>query len=247
MGGTYRSVRSTYADRPLPSKIDRRRPIEGEIDRRRSISAVDSRLTEKSTVGSRLREKKRRRRRREKEEKKKRREEERIPISPCRPRPEKGQGDNTSPAPSLPAYRRRPRVARGRDRDRFFSRARRRSISPREETDRGDIRALLAYEVAALLLRCCDAAAVLPLRHFATVMLQWRCLFATAMLLLPFNAAVASQVSLHFSSFSFFFFFLLPLLFLHRTFLINLFFSLVQTPVRTDISYVGTSVWSGTT
>ncbi|RRT44796.1 hypothetical protein B296_00041011 [Ensete ventricosum] len=138
-------------------------------------------------------------------------------------------------------------AARGRDRDRFFSRARRRSISPREETDRGDIRALLAYEVAALLLRCCDAAAVLPLRHFATVMLQWRCLFAAAMLLLPFNAAVASQVSLHFSSFSFFFFFLLPLLFLHRTFLINLFFSLVQTPVRTDISYVGTSVWSGTT
>ncbi|RWW63429.1 hypothetical protein BHE74_00029384 [Ensete ventricosum] len=97
MGGTYRSVRSTYADRPLPSKIDRRRPIEGEIDRRRSISAVDSRLTEKSTVGSRLREKKRRRRRREKEEKKKRREEERIPISPCRPRPCAGERSRRLP------------------------------------------------------------------------------------------------------------------------------------------------------
>ncbi|RZS11544.1 hypothetical protein BHM03_00042905, partial [Ensete ventricosum] len=37
-----------------------------------------------------------------------------------------------------PARGRRPRVTHGRGRDRFFSHARRRSVSPRGETDRGD-------------------------------------------------------------------------------------------------------------
>ncbi|RZR94436.1 hypothetical protein BHM03_00023124, partial [Ensete ventricosum] len=46
-------------------------------------------------------------------------------------RGEKEQGDNTSSA-----CRRRPRVAC--DRGRFFSRARRRSVSPSGEKDRGD-------------------------------------------------------------------------------------------------------------
>ncbi|RZS06385.1 hypothetical protein BHM03_00037028 [Ensete ventricosum] len=105
----------------------------------RQKSAVGGRLSEKSTVGSRLRKKKGRRRGKEKKKK---------------------RGiKNTSPAPSSPACRRRPRVAcapsppaghlhvvtargspaRGHcprvTRGRFFSRARRRSISPREETD----------------------------------------------------------------------------------------------------------------
>ncbi|RWW79839.1 hypothetical protein BHE74_00011857 [Ensete ventricosum] len=83
-------------------------------------STVGGRLSEKSTVGIRLRKNKGKRRGKEKKKK---------------------RGiKNTSPASSSPACRRRPRVARGRDRGRFFSRARRRSVSPREETDRGDLK-----------------------------------------------------------------------------------------------------------
>ncbi|RWW20947.1 hypothetical protein GW17_00014916 [Ensete ventricosum] len=67
----------------------------------------------KSTIGGQLRKKKGRRGK----GKKKKRGEERIPRQ-RRPRP--------------------PAVA-ARDRGRFFSRARRRSVSPHEETDRGDV------------------------------------------------------------------------------------------------------------
>ncbi|RRT57731.1 hypothetical protein B296_00031269 [Ensete ventricosum] len=66
----------------------------------------------------------------------------RLPSSPAgypRPRPQ---------PIFLP---RRPRVPRGRDRSRFFSRVRRRSVSPREETDRGDVgcKCKLAFAVGA--------------------------------------------------------------------------------------------------
>ncbi|RWW24951.1 hypothetical protein GW17_00010738 [Ensete ventricosum] len=46
-------------------------------------------------------------------------------------------------APSSPAGRLPAVVARGHDRSRFFSRTRRRSVSPREETDRSDLKCLI--------------------------------------------------------------------------------------------------------
>ncbi|RRT55323.1 hypothetical protein B296_00048523 [Ensete ventricosum] len=52
----------------------------------------------------------------------------------------KKEAENT-----LPARRPRPRVASARDRGRFFSLARRRSVSPREEKDRGDIAEFLSF------------------------------------------------------------------------------------------------------
>ncbi|RWW44417.1 hypothetical protein BHE74_00049815, partial [Ensete ventricosum] len=99
------------------TRTDRYRAVPPKIDHRRSISAVGGRLKKKSTVGGRLREKstvggrlrkKKGRRRRGKEEKKKRRIPRRV-LSPLAD-------------------------ARGR----FFSRARRRSVSLRGEKDRGD-------------------------------------------------------------------------------------------------------------
>ncbi|RWW24852.1 hypothetical protein GW17_00010834 [Ensete ventricosum] len=112
--GWYISVRHVTGTWParywvVPAKINRWRSISAVGGRLKKKSTIGNRLREKSTVGGRLRKKKGRR---GKEEKKKRRRK------------------NTSPA-----RRCRPRVARGR----FFSRARRRSVSPRGEKDRGDI------------------------------------------------------------------------------------------------------------
>ncbi|RZS10872.1 hypothetical protein BHM03_00042148, partial [Ensete ventricosum] len=112
-----------YVDRPLPggsaknqpstADFDCRQPIEEEIDRQRSIEReIDRRRSIEEEKG------KKKGRKRGKEEKKKRR----IPCS------------HAVLARGLPAPRRRPRVGRGR----FFSRARRRSFSPRGEKDRGD-------------------------------------------------------------------------------------------------------------
>ncbi|RWW55544.1 hypothetical protein BHE74_00037813, partial [Ensete ventricosum] len=53
-----------------------------------------------------------------------------------RKKEEEGNKEYLTRALSSPACRRRPRVARGRGR--FFSCMRRQSVSPREETDRGD-------------------------------------------------------------------------------------------------------------
>ncbi|RZR88708.1 hypothetical protein BHM03_00016336, partial [Ensete ventricosum] len=147
-----------YADRSLPggsAKIDRRRSIEGEIDRRRSISVVGGRLREKSIVGGRLREK-------GKKKKWKRRKKRKEYLFPCAilvgalsppagrqcPRAVAARG---SP---VPTRCRRPRVAgtfssargdgtpphAGRKvvtRGHFFSRARRRNVSPCGEKGRG--------------------------------------------------------------------------------------------------------------
>ncbi|RWV82959.1 hypothetical protein BHE74_00017783 [Ensete ventricosum] len=95
------------------------------------------------------------------------------------------------------------------------------------------------HTAAALLLSRCDAAAMLPLHCFVIAILQWHRLFAAVMLLLPFDAAAASKVLLHFFSFSFSFFFFpsfrLPPLFVHWTFLFNLFFFLLKASVRTTM------------
>ncbi|RWW22688.1 hypothetical protein GW17_00013102 [Ensete ventricosum] len=95
------------------------RAVPSKIDRQRSISAIGDRLREKSIVDGRLRKKKGRRRGKEKKKKRGRK--------------------NTSPSrrPRLPAGRLRTVAARGHGR--FFSRARRRSVSPCGETNRGDI------------------------------------------------------------------------------------------------------------
>ncbi|RZR74898.1 hypothetical protein BHM03_00045716, partial [Ensete ventricosum] len=66
-----------------------------------------------------------------------------------------------------PACRRRSRVARGHDRGRFFSRSRRRSVSPREETDRGDppftcCRNVCFIPVGGELVRTPDLTLVVP-------------------------------------------------------------------------------------
>ncbi|RWW55327.1 hypothetical protein BHE74_00038048, partial [Ensete ventricosum] len=81
---------------------------------------VDGRLREKLIVDGRLRKKKGRIRGKEKRKKKK-----------------EGKKEYLARAPSSPACHCRPRVV-ARGRSRFFSRARRRSISPRGEKDRGD-------------------------------------------------------------------------------------------------------------
>ncbi|RWV94720.1 hypothetical protein GW17_00042715 [Ensete ventricosum] len=94
--------------------FDRRRPIEEEIDRRWSIEReIDRRRSIEEE-----KEKKTRKRR------KKRNGEERIPRPPA------------VAAHGSPGRRRRPRVDHGRGR--FFSRARRQSVSPRREKDQGD-------------------------------------------------------------------------------------------------------------
>ncbi|RWW16853.1 hypothetical protein GW17_00019243 [Ensete ventricosum] len=99
------------------SKIDRRRRfrhwrlIEEEINRRRSIEReIDRRWSIEEEKG------KKKRKRKKKEE---------------------GKKEYLARAPSSPACRRRSWVAHGRSR--FFSRARRRSVSPRGEKDRGDV------------------------------------------------------------------------------------------------------------
>ncbi|RZS28425.1 hypothetical protein BHM03_00062006 [Ensete ventricosum] len=111
MGGTYRSAR-------LPK------------------STVGGRLSEKSTVGGRLRKKKGRRRGKEKKEEEGNKEYLASAVLARLPSPPAGRLRVVA-ARGSPARRHRPQVARGR----FFSRAKRQSISPREETDRGDIKA----------------------------------------------------------------------------------------------------------
>ncbi|RWW01652.1 hypothetical protein GW17_00035294 [Ensete ventricosum] len=96
-----------------------RLPVRGPptTERFRQKSTVGGRLREKSTVGGRLRKKKGRRRGKQKKK-------------------NEGKKEYLARAPSSPAYCRGPRVGRGRGR--FLSCARRRSVSPRGETDRGD-------------------------------------------------------------------------------------------------------------
>ncbi|RRT52093.1 hypothetical protein B296_00034324, partial [Ensete ventricosum] len=133
MSGTYRSDRLPVRGPPATGRFrqkstidDRFRPSTIDFDRRRSISTVRGRLKKKSTVGGRLREKstvgdrlrKKKGRRIGKEKKK------------------EGKKEYLARAPSSPACRCRPQVARSRDR--FFSHARRRSVSPCRETDRGN-------------------------------------------------------------------------------------------------------------
>ncbi|RWW20254.1 hypothetical protein GW17_00015651 [Ensete ventricosum] len=129
------SVRLLYVDRPLLggtienrlSTVDfgRRRSISTvNFSHRRSISTVDDRLREKSIVNSRLREKKEIRRRGKEEKKKKRRRRTYFPRTVL------------ARVSSLPAGH--PRAVATLTRERFFSRARRRNVSPRREKDRGD-------------------------------------------------------------------------------------------------------------
>ncbi|RWW31132.1 hypothetical protein GW17_00004262 [Ensete ventricosum] len=128
----YRPVRAIhtdppgyrYTDRPLPGGSVKNRPSKVDFGRRRSISTIGDRLKKKSNVGGRLREKstvdsRLRKKKGRRRGKKKRRGEERIPRPP------------TVAACGSPARRHRGR---------FFSRARRRSISPRGETNRGNHR-----------------------------------------------------------------------------------------------------------
>ncbi|RWW33565.1 hypothetical protein GW17_00001728 [Ensete ventricosum] len=112
MGGTYRSARLPVREPPATGRFCQK-------------SAVDGQLSEKSTVGDRLRKKKGRRRGKEKKEGNKEYLASAVLASAVLAR-----------LPSPPAGRLRAVAARGRGR--FFSRARRRSVSPREETDRGD-------------------------------------------------------------------------------------------------------------
>ncbi|RWV80690.1 hypothetical protein GW17_00057998, partial [Ensete ventricosum] len=95
------------------TRIARYRVVPPKIDRRRLISIVDGRLKKKSTVGGQLREKS---------------------TVGGRLRKKKGRrrGKEEKKKRKIP----RPQVARGRGR--FFSCARRRSVSPRGEKDRGD-------------------------------------------------------------------------------------------------------------
>ncbi|RWW65884.1 hypothetical protein BHE74_00026782, partial [Ensete ventricosum] len=106
----YRPVRTVHTG--LPDYRSRRF---------RQKSTVGGRLREKSTIGDQLRKKKGRRRGKEK---KQRRGEERIPRLRA----------VLARLPSPPAGRLRAIASRGR----FFSHARRRSVSQREETDLGD-------------------------------------------------------------------------------------------------------------
>ncbi|RWW47514.1 hypothetical protein BHE74_00046486 [Ensete ventricosum] len=116
-GGTYRSARLLVRGPPATGRF-------------RQKSTVGNQLREKSTVGGRLRKKKGRRRGKGK----KKRREERIPrpraILACRRR-----RPQVACAPSPPAHRRRLRAVAARGRGCFFSRTRRRSVSPRGETD----------------------------------------------------------------------------------------------------------------
>ncbi|RWW88514.1 hypothetical protein BHE74_00002607, partial [Ensete ventricosum] len=93
------------------TRIARYRVVPPKIDRRRLISIVDGRLKKKSTVGGQLREKS---------------------TVGGRLRKKKGRrrGKEEKKKRKIP----RPQVARGRGR--FFSCARRRSVSPRGEKDR---------------------------------------------------------------------------------------------------------------
>ncbi|RZS12313.1 hypothetical protein BHM03_00043732 [Ensete ventricosum] len=103
--------RSTTVD------FGRRWPIEVEIDRRRSIEReINRRRSIEEEKGKKRKRKKKKRGRKN-------------TSLARRPRPP------AVTAHGSPARRRRPRVAHGR----FFSRARRQSVSLREETDRGDV------------------------------------------------------------------------------------------------------------
>ncbi|RWW27591.1 hypothetical protein GW17_00007977 [Ensete ventricosum] len=91
----------------VPLEIDRRRPIEEEIDRWQSI---EREIDRRQSIEEEKWKKKRKRKKKE------------------------GKKEYLARAPSSPACRRHPQVARGR----FFSRARKRSVSPHGETDRGN-------------------------------------------------------------------------------------------------------------
>ncbi|RZS13007.1 hypothetical protein BHM03_00044534 [Ensete ventricosum] len=102
-----------YADRPLPGGSVKNRPSAVDFGRQRSIEEeIDRRRSIEREIDCR---------RSIEEEKWKKRK---------RKKKKRGR-KNTSPA-----CRRRQRVTR--DRGRFFSRARRQSVSPRRETNRGD-------------------------------------------------------------------------------------------------------------
>ncbi|RWV94129.1 hypothetical protein GW17_00043369 [Ensete ventricosum] len=101
-----------YADRPLPGGSAKIRPSAIDFGRRRSISAGDGRLKKKSTIGGRLREKS-------------------IVGGQLRKKKRKRRNKKKRRIP-------RPRAV-AHAQGRFFSRARRQSVSPRGEKDRGDI------------------------------------------------------------------------------------------------------------
>ncbi|RZS09459.1 hypothetical protein BHM03_00040542 [Ensete ventricosum] len=123
-GRYIRSARLSVRGPPATGWFRQKSTVGGRLKKK---STVDGRLREKSTVGGRLRKKKGRRRGKEKKKR-----EERIPRPPAvaargRLRAVAARGS--------PVCGHRPRVAHGR----FFSRTRRRSVSPRGETDRGDV------------------------------------------------------------------------------------------------------------
>ncbi|RRT48902.1 hypothetical protein B296_00052734, partial [Ensete ventricosum] len=106
------------------TRTARYQAVPPKIDRRRSISVVGDRLREKPTVDGRLREKKWKKKNRKRRKK------------------EKRSTYFLVGAPSLPEGRQCPRgiATRGSQhgRWRFFSRARRRNVSPCREKGRGD-------------------------------------------------------------------------------------------------------------
>ncbi|RWV91520.1 hypothetical protein GW17_00046190 [Ensete ventricosum] len=111
-----------YADRPLPGGSIKNRPSMVNFGHRRPIEEeIDRRRSIEEENGKKKRKRKRKKR----------------------------GIKNTSPVrrPRPPARDRRPRVARSR----FFSRARRRSVSPRGETDRGDIAPLFLFLIIKIL------------------------------------------------------------------------------------------------
>ncbi|RWW89035.1 hypothetical protein BHE74_00002070 [Ensete ventricosum] len=130
----------------VPSKIDHQRSIEVEIDRRRSIEReIDRRRSIEREIDCRrsIEEEKGKKKRKRKEKKRGRKNTSpacrRRPRVACPPSPPAGRLRAVFASGSPTRYR-RPQVARGHGRDRFFSRARRQSVSPCEETDRGDVK-----------------------------------------------------------------------------------------------------------
>ncbi|RWW88517.1 hypothetical protein BHE74_00002599 [Ensete ventricosum] len=120
----YRPVRAVhtgplgyrYANRPLLGGSVKNRPSTVDFGRRRPIEEeIDRRRSIEREIDGRLRKKKGRRGNEKKE----------------------GKKEYLARTPSSPACRRRSWVAHGRGR--IFSHARRRSVSPRGEKDRGDV------------------------------------------------------------------------------------------------------------
>ncbi|RWW35642.1 hypothetical protein BHE74_00059406, partial [Ensete ventricosum] len=118
------TARYRYADRPLPGSSAKNQSSAIDFGRRRSISAVGGRLKKKSTIGDRFEREIDRRRSIEEEKGKKKRK-----------RKKKEKKEYLARAPSLPACRRRPRVAYApsppADRPRPWP-----LFLPREETER---------------------------------------------------------------------------------------------------------------